>query len=348
MLTLSQATAKSRTILKWGGVTFLILIMIFALFKISVALKQAFFPTPPAPPTVSFGKLPAITFPNNASDKVFNYSLNTISGTLPNFPDRVKVYKMTVNPPDLLALQKARDKVSTVGFTNPEVAVSPKTYQWNDNGGLNRILTMDIFSSDFGLSSSFISDPVVLSAINLPVPATAINTAQTFLSAMSSFPNDIDINKTKTLLFSINNNTLTSATSLSSAQVIEVDFFQKNIDNLPIFYPKAVNSTINVLVVGGKDQPQVAQVSYSYQQISDKFATYPVKTAKEAFDLLKQGQGYIASYFGSGTDISIKNVYLAYYIGDKKQDYLEPIAVFEGDNGFFAYVPVIADGWVNK
>ena len=348
MLTLSQATSESRSILKWGGVIFFILVVIFVMFKIGVALKQTFFPTPPPPPTVSFGKLPAIVFPNNVSDKSFNYSINTISGTLPSFPDRVKIYKMVSNPPDLLALSKAREKVGQVGFTNPEITVSNKTYQWNDNGPLNRTLTMDVFSSNFGLSSAFISDPTVLSSINLPDQTTAINTAQTFLSAMSSFPNDIDTNKTKTLLFSINNDTLTSATSLSNSQVIEVDFFQKDVDKLPIFYPKAVNSTINVLVVGGKDQPQIAQVSYSHQDISDQSATYPIKTAEEAFDLLKQGQGYIASYFGTGTDISIKNVYVAYYIGDKKQDYLEPIAVFEGDNGFFAYVPITPDVWISK
>jgi len=348
MLTLNQATSETRVILKWGGVIFLVFIIIFLVFKIGTTLKQTFFPTPPAPPTVSFGKLPAILFPNSVSDKNFNYSLNTVSGTLPTFQDRIKVYKMVPVSPDLLALKKAISKVSSVGFTNPEIPVSAKVYQWNDSGTLNRSLTMEIFSTDFSLSSTFISDPIVQSAVNLPDPNTAISTAQGFLSAMSSFPDDIDTTKTKILLFSINNNTLTTATSVSNAQVIEVDFFQKDINRLPVYYPKAVNSTMNVLVVGGEDQPQVAQVNFSHQTVSDQSATYPIKTAQDAYSLLKQGKGYIASYFGTSTDISIKNVFLAYYIGDKKQDYLFPIAVFEGDNGFFAYVPIITDVWTSN
>lgn len=348
MLTLNQATSETRTILKWGGVILIVLLLILLLFRVGTALKQTFFPTPSPPPTVSFGKLPALVLPNSINNKSFSYSLDTVTGTLPAFPDRIKIYKMVSIPPDLLALKKAREKVRPVGFTDPEIAVSAKTYRWNDNGPLNKTLTMDIFSSDFGLSSSFTSDPIVLSAVNLPNQVIAINTAQTFLSAMSSFPDDIDTNKTRALLFSINNNTLTSATSVSNAQVIEVDFFQKDVDKLPIYYPKAVSSTMNVLVAGGKDQAQIVQADFSHQTVSNESATYPIKTAGEAYNLLKQGQGYIASYFGSGTDISIKNVFLAYYIGDKKQDYLFPIAVFEGDDGFFAYVPIVTDVWINN
>jgi len=348
MLTLNQATSEARVTLKWGGVIFLVFFIIFLLFKIGTVLKQTFFPTPPPPPTVSFGKLPSIVFPNNVSDKSFNYSLNTVSGTLPTFQDRINVYKIVPVSPDLLALKRAIGNVSAVGFNNPELPVSAKVYQWNDNGPLNRSIIMDIFSTDFALSSTFISDPIVQSAINLSNPSAAINTAQSFLSSMSSFPDDIDSTKTKTFLFSINSNTLTTATSISNAQVIEVDFFQKDIDKLPIYYPKAVNSTMNVLVVGGKDQPQVAQVNFSHQTVLNESATYPIKTAQNAYNLLKQGKGYIASYFGTSTDISIKNVFLAYYIGDKKQNYLFPIAVFEGDNGFFAYVPIITDEWTSN
>jgi hypothetical protein len=348
MPTLSQAASETRVTLKWGGVIIALLVIIFLLFKGSVALKARLFPTPSAPPSVAFGKLPLIVFPSNVSDKNFNFSLDTVTGTLPALPDRIKVYKMSQIPPDLLALKKAENKVGNVGFTDPGLPVSAKIYQWNSNDELNRSITMDIFSTDFSLSSTFISDPVVASAINLPDPQTAIGTAQDFLTSMSSFPSDIDTSKTTTLLFSIKNSTLTSATSVSNSQVIEVDFFQKDVNNLPIYYPKAVTSTMNVLVVGGKDQSQIAQANFSHQSVSGDSATYPIKTAQQAFDLLKQGQGYIAAYFGTTTDISIKNVFLAYYIGEKKQDYLFPVLVFQGDNGFYAYVPVIADEWIGN
>lgn len=324
------------------------LFLILVLFRIGGALKSALFPTPTPPPTVSFGKLPQIAFPSNASGTSFDYALNTLTGTLPVFPDRISVYKISPVPPDLLALQKSRAKVAAVGFQASESAISNNVYSWNDGSSLNRTITMNIFTSNFSLSSSFIEDPFVQSATNLPDTETAISTAQSFLSGMSSFPNDIDTSKTKTFLFSLNNNTLTSASSFSNAQVIEVDFFQKNINNLPVYYPKAVNSTMNVLVVGGQDQPQVAQINYFHQNISNQSATYPIITAQTAFDELKQGKGYVASYFGSSDYISITNVSFGYYMGDKTQAYLMPIAVFQGDNGFYAYVPLVTDAWVNK
>jgi hypothetical protein len=348
MLTLSQATAESRTILKIGAVVLSFIFLVLIFFRIGAILMDKLNPKAPAPPTVSFGKIPAIVFPNKTNQKNYTFSLDTVSGSLPVFPDRAKVFKIVAPLPDLLALQKAKNKVSSVGFTGNELAVSDRTYQWGDPTNLNRTLTMDILTNDFGLSSSFMTDAIVQSAINLPNEQGAITTAQNFLTSMSVFPNDIDLSKAKTLLFSISNSTLNSATSLSSAQVIEVDFFQKDVDGLSVFYPSAVGSTMNVLVVGGQQQPQIAQASFFHQTISNESATYPIKTAAEAFRLLQQGLGYVASDFGSSTDIAIKNVYLGYYIGNKQQDYLQPIVVFESDNGFFAYVPVIADGWVNK
>ena len=354
MLTLSQATSESRAILKWGAVILSVLFLIMVLVRVGFILRDKYFPKAPPPPTISFGKITPVTFPDNVSDKSFNYSLDTISGELPQFPDRINVHKISKPLPDLLALQKAKSKISGAGFTSQEIAVSPEVYQWNQpansdsNISLDRSLKMDILSSNFTLSSNFISDPVVSSSANLNDTNTAIGSAQNFLTLMSSFPGDIDLAKTKTFLFSIKDNTLTSAPSVSGSQVIEVDFFQKDVDNLSIYYPKAVNSTISVLVVGGRNQPQIAQVNYSHQNISDESSTYPIKTAKQAFDELKQGKGYIASYFGTSEDISIKNVFPGYYLGDKKQDYLIPVAVFQGDNGFFAYVPLLTDEWTSK
>ena len=45
------------------------------------------------PPTVIFGQLPAMTFPQNTLAKNFSYTINTVSGTLPVLPDKVAVYK---------------------------------------------------------------------------------------------------------------------------------------------------------------------------------------------------------------------------------------------------------------
>src|SRR6266404_5428692 len=114
----------------------------------------------------------------------------------------------------------------------------------------------------------------------------------------------------------------------------------------PIIYPHPPYSTMNFLVASGENQATVVSAIYNHQTVNlqpDKNATYPIKSAQQAFDDLKNGKGYIASYNGSDSQILISNIFLAYYIGVTDQDYLMPVIVFQGQNGFFAYVPAVTN-----
>ncbi len=349
MLTLSKATSLAKALVKWGSIIVGSIFLLIIFFRVGSALKQRIAPTPPPPPAVSFGKLPNIEFPENENQKQFSFELDTISGTLPSFSDRVKVYKMASNNPDLLALQKAQQKVASVGFTSQPTRLSENVYQWTDATSIVRKITLDIFSSDFTLSSTLASNEAITSGLNLPNQNNAVQVAQSFLLSMSSFPSDIDFAKTQTSLFSIKNYTLVPATSISSAQIIRVDFFQKNIDKMSIYYPRATLPNISVFVGGGEREPQVVKIDFINQSITNDSSTYPIKTANEAFSQLREGNAYIASYSNDGNqNISIKDVSLGYYIGEKKQDYLIPIFIFKGDHDFFAYVLAVKDEWINK
>ena len=72
---------------------------------------------------------------------------------------------------------------------------------------------------------------------------------------MSLLPQDVDENKTKTTLYSIENGTLTLTSKSSNAKIVRVNFFQKDLDNLPIYYEKGVISTIDFLI--GKQNSQL-------------------------------------------------------------------------------------------
>ena len=105
-------------------------------------------------------------------------------------------------------------------------------------------------------------------------------------------------------------------------------------------------SPINVLIGEVLDQPEVVEANFIHQIPSDEYSTYPIKTSNLAFEELKKNKAYIASSPQNGK-ISIKNITLGYYIGEKEQDYLVPIIVFEG-NGFEAFVSAVTDEWTNK
>ena len=165
---------------------------------------------------------------------------------------------------------------------------------------------------------------------------------------MSSLKQDIDLAKTKTLLYSIREGALVPEIKVANAKVIRVDLFQKNIDNLPIYYPNATTSILNFLVANIQNRPIVIGANFPYQPISNLGHTYPTKTAVKAFLELKDQKAYVASYFGENTNIFIRNVFLGYYIGHEKQDLLMPIIIFEGDDGFFAYVSAVTDEWISN
>lgn len=98
-------------------------------------------------------------------------------------------------------------------------------------------------------------------------------------------------------------------------------------------------------VASGENEASVMAADFTHQTIdqTDTSATYPLITAQQALDNLKNGKGYVAAYYGNDPKILINNVYLAYYLGKTIQDYLMPVIVFEGQNGFMAYVSALAD-----
>lgn len=347
MLTLTMAISQTKILLKWLGILLSILIFVIIIKNFILDLKESLSPTRPPPPTVAFGKLPPISFPKDVTDKSFTYSLDTITGLFPTLPDQVKVHKMVEIKPEFLALDKARQKVALLGFRSKEAYISESLYRWVDETPPSREITYDLFSHDFNLSSPFLSNPISTQGKFLD-ETSAINASRRFLSAISSFPDDIDLAKTKTLLYSIRDNSLNPATRVSNAGLIRVDFFQKNINDLPIYYPNYSSSTINLLVLALQNNNLVVGSNFHYQPISNESYTYPIKTGSEAFDELKNQKAYIVSYFSNDANIPIKNISLGYYIGTEKQNYLMPIVVFEGVNGFVAYVSAVRDEWIGN
>lgn len=350
MATLTYVTSKTKLTIKWLSISLIYLSILLVVIRIGFAIKERLYPAAPPPPAVTFGKLPSLIFPKSTIDKNFTYSIDTISGFLPILPPQVKVYSMKKTKPQFLALDIARQKVARAGFRSSESRLSENWYRWSDQGYPSREITFNIFSNDFTISSLFLSDPLASRfANNFASQNIAINTARGLLSATTDFPDDLDLKLTKTLYYSIKEDgTLNPEANVVNAQAIRIDFFQKSIDELQIYYPNTSTSTINVLVANLQNQPLVIGANFNHQTVSTTAHTYPIKTAVQAFLELEKQKAYIASYFGESTIISIKKVYLGYYIGEEKQDFLMPIIVFEGDDGFFAYVSALTDEWIRR
>ncbi len=350
MFTLSNASKDLKELLKWSGIFIGILVIILLLVRLGFFIKELIYPTPPPRPMVAFGKLQPQSFPQNAVNQNFTYSIDTLTGSLPFFANQTKIYRIKPIQPDLLAVNKFEEKASNIGFLRGYTAISDKIFEWKSNpnlGNIEKYIRVNIVNEDFTITSRYKSDNDVLNAKNLPDIPDAKNIAVNMLQQMNAIEEDIDLEKTKTNLYSIQNSSLVTSTSLSSSQIIEVNLYQKDIDKLPIFYEKANSSNISILIGGGGYRGQIVGADFIHQTVSDESSTYPIISANQAFEELKNGRGYITSYFGKNTNISINNIFLAYYMGSQAQDFLMPIMVFEGNDGFFAYVSAITDEWIS-
>lgn len=352
MASLSQVTATTRKLLEFIGIGIAAIILLVILFNVGKTVKEMISPTPPVPPTVAFGKIAPIIFPTDATLHSLTYTVNTLSGLLPDLPDRATVYKLQQPQPNLLNLDKAKALAATAGFQDNPVNLSETLYRWtatDTDANLNKSLTLDIQSFDFLYSTSYATNQTVLAGANVPDEASAVKAATDFFAKVSPLPNNIDPSKTKTTLWSISNGQLIPATSLSNAQVIRVDFFPEIVEKLPIYTATPDDSFIYALVASSDTtNPQVVEAQLYHKIPTTEKATYPIKTAQQAFDDLKKGNGYIANAPEETTQINITDVSLGYYLDSNAQDYLMPIIVFQGDKGFYGYVSALANDWLIK
>jgi len=346
MFTLSQASYDTKEILKWGGLFIAGLVVVIVFIQMFLLVKEAIFPTPPPKPTVAFGKLDPQLFPTSATDKKLTYKINTLTGTLPSFPGQMKIFKIKTAAPDLLSLSNAKNKVLVAGFKSTPTQTSEVNYKWanTDSLGLSQEITMNIVNNNFVLTSDFLSSQSALSG-DLPNEKDSITAATDYLNQINALPTDIDTGKTKTSFLAVTNGSFAPVSSLADAKAVRIDFFQKDINNLPVVYEQTNSSNIYVLVGPKKE---ILQAQYFYQTPGSESATYPLKTSAQAFDNLQKGIAYITSYGGSSTSVSITDAFPAYYLSSLDQKYLMPVVVFEGSDNFTAYVPAVTDEWINK
>lgn len=348
MATLHDTTELTKKVGLYAALGIIVIVILVFTFRTGLAIKNFFLPPGPPPPTVAFGKVTKVPFPQNVTQEQLTYEIDTISGVLPTFPTQLKVYKVVQKEPSFFNLQRARDKVSRVGFRGREQKKSDNEYQWVDEGELLRSMVMNIITQNFTLTSFYPTYPPVVNGENIPDESGAQEKAKNFLASMDLLPSDIDISKTRTELFSLKDGILIPASSLSTAQIIRVDFYQKDRDEIPMYYPRPPYSAMSFLISSdtGVEYNSVVDGKFYHQEFNEKGETYPIKTAELAFEELKQGKGYIASFLGADRNVKITEVTLGYYLSDQKQEYILPIIVFKGENDFYAFVQAVNENWI--
>lgn len=352
MATLDQVTKTTRKLILIVAILVVALVAFQILLGIGTDIKERFYPTPPPKPTVLFGTIPNVAFPKQ--DEILKgrltFTLDTLLDKPLAFPAQMKVYKLASKKPSLLAVQQARKAVATLGFTVGEKALSQTLYQWSDPQEKDRIIQFDVMSKNFTMTSDFYHNKAVLIAKNLPQKMDAQRQVLSFLSRLELTPSDLDLDKTNVSFLTIEGTSLVPTTSLSNAQIVRVDLFQKPIEKTPIIYNVPGQSPINFLIGSFNDfDSRIVEGHFTYQAVeSDNFATYPLKTANEMIEETKKGNLYIAQMPDkTKAQITLAKISLAYYANPGVAQYLMPIYILEGD-GFVGYVSAISESWIHQ
>lgn len=343
-LSLTDAAYVSRNIIKYGAIVLVALIVGRTFFTAFAAYWKATHPPDPAPPTVGFGILPALEFPEKELDeKPKAYQLETATGGFQEFPDRAKVYLMFRSVASLLDDQTAKEVASSFNFVFAPESIGSETYRFTKSDPLQSTFQINTRTLDFSLDTDFLSRSELLLNSEVMDQAKGVSLVKSTLTSANLLPSDVATASGEGVYLKALGEDLSTALSYSDADYLQVDLNRNPIDDKYRSYTKdGTKGTIHAVLSGafsGKDS--IVQMDYNFQEIDySQVETYPIRTAKSAWQVLQSGEGYVVKKGDYDTAV-IRTVVLGYYESPEEQDYFQPIYVFEGDGGFMGYVPAV-------
>lgn len=350
MTSLTQIAIKARRAIRYTIFGIIFLIVGKFVLDAGVALYLKIFPPAPPSPTIKFGQLTKISFPKMTTIPKLTYTLETPQGGLPtDIPTQAKVFFMPKPSSSLLALDIAKERAKAMGFTSGPIAESETIYKFT-NPDFPAMIEMNIISGTFSVSYDLSADRSPI-ALKPPVAEVAASEFRSMLSAANILPEDLS-GPTTHVFYKLASGQLATALSLSESDVVKVNLFRKNYDDLPSMTANPNEGNVWAIVSGSTTrEQQIIASEYHYYAVDEtQFSTYPIKTPAEAFAQLQAGAAFIADIGlnKDGDTLKIRRIYLAYFDPEVESDFFQPVYVFEGDNGFMAYLPAVTANYYEQ
>ena len=351
MANLTETAYYTRRTINWAILAVILYIILRITWSIFVIAWLYFFPPKPPPPNFRFGRLPAVKFPEPTASPSgqLTFRLGTIEGQLPVASETASVYFMPKPAANLLAIPKTQEFAKRLGLNPNPIEETKVIYRFEDDTTLLRRLRYDIVSNNFILRYGFEQDTGLFSERTLPSVDAAVSEAKSMLQTFTLYGTDLVKGTNQVNFLRLVGDKLVSTTSLSQADAVRVDFFRQNVGGLKLFTALPDEGQVVFIFSGSKNsKKKVLQFAYTIWPIDyETTGTYAMKPSSTAWEELQAGRGFIARYPTNGAiSIVVRQVYLGYYDSFDPQMYLQPVFVFEGDNGFLAYVPAVIPEWI--
>lgn len=347
---LTQVSITARRIIRYG--VFLIIILIIGKFTFDIGhgIFRYFFPKPLPPPTVGFGRLPKLPFPEGEKTEGITFTAETPEGGLPTLTTQAKVFFMPQPSANLLSLDAAKERASDLGFDggSPE-EVSQTTYRFKHKS-VSATIEINIVTGVFSLNYDLSADSSLLQR-RPPIPEVAASETRAYLSSASLLPEDLT-GKTTNEFLRPKEGKLSPVLSLADSNFVKINFFRKDYNELPVVTPKSDQSNVWFILSGSTErEKQFIGGEYHYFPVDEsKFETYPVKTAETVWQELTTQEVYVVDVGSNkeGDNVKIRRIYLAYFDAGVPTEFLQPVVVFEGDGNFVAYVPAVTPDYYGE
>lgn len=349
MMHLVTVAARARLTIKLIFISIGVGIFIWLAKGPTLSLIALIFPDRD-PPTLAYGQLDALKFIEIPIAGTPKYNLNTKNGRLPSdLPKKMVVYPVKKPSFSYSAAKRAQDDASAIGYSETELVtdLTGDIYRWRDTS------TGSQLEIDIGTRSLSINTPIAPNASNFDAGITTSlgkKLADTFFSKTGRLDDVLYGRGTTTVTRGkVLNDKFVTADTIASSVIARVDYFRTIVrdEEYPILGPNAKEGLVYVYVripsADGLTALNYPIVSYNQWELEPNVSgTYPLITVSEAWDEVKNGRGVISNvtpleksiideYQTTRVDeILVNEVYIGYYDTPERQNYLQPIYVFEG------------------
>jgi hypothetical protein len=349
---MSQLTITSHYVrrgIKIGVITLLSFFILKTSFTIARAYWRKLNPPPEPPPDTAYGKLPNVSFPDQKKRLPVNFNLQTIDNQLPtDLKDRAKVIYLPKIGGKFSKLDDAQITAEQLDLNPNGQELSSNVYLFKNSANRTQ-MKINVLTQNFTYAYDYVHDQTLINPPVLPTKEKAVSIGEQFLKSIDRLTEEITAGNKEISYWKVKGENLVSAISASEADFIRVNFFRQKVEEeYPIMPPTYPQAQVSLLITSQSIQgKQVVEAKYTYfESDPEEFAVYPLLPIETAWERVKDGEYYLASFEGQPENgVTIRRIYLAYYDPPQPTHFLQPIYVFQGDNEFVGYYPAIPPEW---
>ena len=343
MASLTNTAAVTRKILTVIGLTIGASLLLLVIYNVGLGIYRSFVPEKPPAAFVAFGKLPPIVLNEGYQPpKGVTYRIETVTGELEELPADLKVFSIDLPEVKFGDVARTNSWADSLGFQIPPVA--------NTNGIAtfagktdSRTLKLGITSQQGIIESDYFNNLDVISKKHggeAVAQGVADKVVDVFGIKVEEYPKD----KISYVMYKVDNGKLVEVSGLSATNLIRVNYFRADIDNIPVVYPTSTQA--KVWVLASNDTAVAASVDITRIQ-PYRFSTYPLKGVNKALAELRAGKAIYSDELESSV-FDIREVALGYLDTKAYQPFLQPVYIFRGNNDVDAYVGAVADSYIRR